>query len=45
MFYESEEGARQIAQIFWEKEAKYRLPVAVWREMMDSYYPNTAVCI
>jgi len=42
MFYESEEGATQIAQISWEKETKFRLPVAVWQKMMDSYYPNTA---
>lgn len=35
------EGA-QIAQIPWEKEASYRLPVRVWREMMDRYFPNSA---
>lgn len=32
----------QIAQIPWDREAGYRLPVRVWREMMDLYYPNTA---
>ena len=32
----------QVAQIPWEKEATFRLPVTVWREMMDLYYPNTA---
>jgi hypothetical protein len=42
VFYESDEGAMQIAQISWEKEAKYRLPVRVWQEMMNLYYPNTA---
>lgn len=42
IFYEAENGAMQIAQISWEKEAKYRLPVRVWKEMMDSYYPNSA---
>ena len=26
----------------WEKEAKFRLPVRVWREMMDHYFPNSA---
>jgi hypothetical protein len=37
------EGARlQIAQIPWDKEASYRLPVRVWKQMMDLYYPNTA---
>lgn len=42
VFYESCEGAMQVAQISWEKEAKYRLPVRVWQEMMNLYYPNTA---
>ena len=32
----------QIAQIPWDREANYRLPVQLWREMMDLYYPNTA---
>jgi hypothetical protein len=36
----------QIAQIPWDKEARYKLPVRVWKEMMDSYYPNTAwICL
>ncbi len=42
VFYESDEGAMQVAQISWEKEAKYRLPARVWQEMMNHYYPNTA---
>lgn len=32
----------QVAQIPWNKEASFRLPVRVWKEMMDFYYPNTA---
>jgi Family of unknown function (DUF6084) len=36
----------QLAQIPWDREASYRLPVRVWKELMDSYYPNTAwVCL
>ena len=42
IFYEAEDGALQVEQISWEKETKYRLPVEVWRRMMDSYYPNSA---
>lgn len=42
VFYHDSEGALQIAQISWEKEANYRLPVAVWKEMMAHYYPNGA---
>jgi hypothetical protein len=42
VFYEGAGGALQVAQIPWSKEARYRLPVRVWRDMMDVYYPNTA---
>jgi hypothetical protein len=31
----------QVAQIPWDRDASYRLPVRVWKEMMDIYYPNT----
>lgn len=41
IFYKSESGLLQVTQISWEQEASYRLPVRVWREMMDTYYPNT----
>jgi hypothetical protein len=42
IFYEGDSGALQVAQISWEKEASFRLPVATWRELMDAYYPNSA---
>jgi hypothetical protein len=42
VFYEAEGGALQVAQIPWDKEASYRLPVQVWKQMMDIYYPNSA---
>ena len=29
-------------QIPWDREASYRLAVAVWKEMMDAHYPNAA---
>ena len=35
-------GVLQIAQIPWDKEAAYRLPVQVWQTMMEHYYPNSA---
>ena len=25
----------------WDCEASYALPVAVWQQMIESYYPNT----
>ena len=42
VFYQSEDGTLQVAPISWDKEAKYRLPVKVWKDLMDTYYPNTA---
>lgn len=29
-----------IEQVPWHKECAYRLPVRVWREIMDLYFPN-----
>jgi hypothetical protein len=40
VFYAPCDGALQVAPISWEQEARFKLPVQVWREMMDSYYPN-----
>ena len=40
VFYAPEDSALQVAPISWEQEARFKLPVKVWREMMDSYYPN-----
>jgi len=31
-----------VEQISWDKEARFSLPVRVWHEMMNHYYPNTA---
>lgn len=42
VFYESESGELQVAPISWEKEARFRLPVRTWHELIDHYYPNTA---
>ena len=40
VFYASPAGQLQIDQIPWEKEAQFRLPVSVWKQMMDRFYPN-----
>jgi len=31
-----------VAPISWDQEAKYRLPVSIWKDLMDSHYPNSA---
>lgn len=30
-----------VEQVPWHKEAAFRLPARVWREMMDVYFPNS----
>jgi hypothetical protein len=42
VFYASPQGSLQVAPISWDKETRFQLPVKVWREMMESYYPNSA---
>jgi len=42
VFYQSQESTLQVAQIPWDREAYFKLPVAVWKEMMDAHFPNSA---
>lgn len=42
IFYKDEAGNLQIGQVSWSKEAAYRLPVALWKEVMDTHFPNSA---
>ena len=42
VFYAAEGGLLQTARISWEKEAEFRLPVRLWKGMMDHYFPNSA---
>lgn len=42
VFYPAADGSLHIAQIGWEKEARFSLPAQVWNEMMDRYYPDSA---
>ena len=41
VFVASERGF-SIEQVPWDREARFRLPVAVFREVMDHYFPNSA---
>lgn len=41
VFYAGDTGL-QVAQISWEKEAHYELPVGVWKETLEHYFPNSA---
>jgi hypothetical protein len=26
----------------WDKEVRFKLPLKTWKELMDTYYPNSA---
>ncbi len=41
VFYGGHENTMQIARIPWSSEASSKVPVRVWKEMMERYYPNT----
>lgn len=41
VFYAPEDSPLQVAPISWEQEARFKLPVKLWREMMETYYPNS----
>jgi hypothetical protein len=41
MFIRSQNGF-QVQQIPWDKEAAFRMPVQVWRDLMDLYFPGSA---
>jgi len=46
VFYRAEDGGLQVSPISLDKEADFRLPVAVWKRMMDHYYPHsTWLCL
>jgi hypothetical protein len=42
VFYSGEDGALQVAQIPWDSEVNCRLPAVTWKQMMETYYPNSA---
>lgn len=42
VFFAGEHGELQVGRISWNKEASYRLPVSVWKDLMEIYYPHIA---
>jgi hypothetical protein len=34
-------GGFAVGQVPWHKEATYRMPARVWRDVMDLYFPNS----
>lgn len=41
VYYPNEQGGLQMVLIPWSCSIDYRMPVAVWRETIEHYYPNT----
>ncbi len=41
VFYRDEDGFLQMDQIAWSKETACRLPVSLWQEMVELYYPGS----
>jgi hypothetical protein len=41
VFYPGQDDRLQVSPISWEKEAKFKLPVKVWKDVIDHYYPNS----
>jgi hypothetical protein len=35
------DGGLRVQPVPWDREAPFRLPVAVWRGMMDNYFPGS----
>jgi Family of unknown function (DUF6084) len=41
-FYKDGDDDLQVAQVPWDREVNFRLPISVWKQMMDMHFPNTA---
>lgn len=42
IYYRGDDGALQMVLVPWTKSIDFRLPVSVWRETIEHYYPGTA---
>ncbi len=42
IYYPGEDGGLQMVLVPWTKSIDFRMPVSVWRETVEHYYPGTA---
>lgn len=42
VFYTDESGSMRISQISWDREARFTVPVEVWKQAIDEHYPGSA---
>jgi hypothetical protein len=40
VYYREADGRLQMSLVPWSASAEFRMPVAVWRELVDHYYPR-----
>jgi hypothetical protein len=41
IYYPGQDGALQMVLLPWNKSIDFRMPVSIWRETIEHYYPNT----
>jgi Family of unknown function (DUF6084) len=41
IYYPGDDGGLQMVLVPWNTSIDFRMPVSVWREMIEHYYPNT----
>ncbi len=41
IYYQADDGRLQMVLVPWNTSIDFRLPVSVWRETIEHYYPNT----
>jgi Family of unknown function (DUF6084) len=41
VYYPAEHGGLQMVLVPWNKSVDFRMPVSVWKETIEHYYPNT----
>jgi Family of unknown function (DUF6084) len=41
VYYPNEQGGLQMVLVPWSRSVDFRMPVAVWRQTVEHYYPNT----
>lgn len=41
IFYKGERGELKLTQVPWSADARFELPIEVWKGLMEHYYPNS----
>src|ERR1700683_264524 len=41
VFYPDKNDQLQVGPVSWEKEAKFKLPLKAWKDLIEHYYPHS----